>query len=448
VRIPLPKTGLSVEYDPFEFTALIQVHRKSSTLSLESRRDGSTRFIVRRVEPSNLPPELGDCFSRDLSAMEKAFGKIQVLTSRTSVDEERTVWESEGHVGARRIVRLGRGAVFVAGTGPAGDTKEIGVLLDSLSNSIREYPVTTALAGKASIQVFGSITRASDEQLAVCLDLLVGGIQSDIYLQSLVLHMRSGNRNIVKAVQGRQLSLYSRVLNEATVNWHSTAIPEGARVVVQLPVMVLPTNVSHDEIRLVANGWYEHGQSFHCETDLSQLIPGVELLRPVPTDWVMLNGPEEISNHRLAVTVKGEKLFAPQRGAIDFKAPEYPGDVIDELSELDAFPSFGQPVRAPCDGTVVYCRSDLPDLLPGLRDTENPRGNEICIARDDGLVIVLAHLRQRSVQVHEQERIKRGDLVAAIGNSGNTSEPHLHIHVADSMKRREANGALVCFVDT
>jgi hypothetical protein len=97
--------------------------------------------------------------------------------------------------------------------------------------------------------------------------------------------------------------------------------------------------------------------------------------------------------------------------------PKDPGD----------YTIFGMPVYAPCDGTVKRAVDGLPDRVPPDADREHPAGNHVVLACGDAEV-VLAHLRDGSVEVKEGAEIRRGQRIAAVGNSGNTSEPHLHIH--------------------
>jgi murein DD-endopeptidase MepM/ murein hydrolase activator NlpD len=72
---------------------------------------------------------------------------------------------------------------------------------------------------------------------------------------------------------------------------------------------------------------------------------------------------------------------------------------------------------------------DLPDLLPGDMDRKHIAGNHIVIQFDGSETYIgLAHLMQGSVKVKPGERVSTGQPIARVGNSGNTSEPHLHIH--------------------
>jgi hypothetical protein len=98
----------------------------------------------------------------------------------------------------------------------------------------------------------------------------------------------------------------------------------------------------------------------------------------------------------------------------------YPG-------RLSAYEIYGAPVYSPLTGTVIDTTSSLPDLPPGKRQPERPTGNCIWLRRDS-LHVVLAHLKEGSVQVAPGDRVQAGERLAAVGNTGNTSEPHLHIH--------------------
>ncbi len=94
---------------------------------------------------------------------------------------------------------------------------------------------------------------------------------------------------------------------------------------------------------------------------------------------------------------------------------------------LETYVIYGQPVFSPCDGKITVMVDDKPDLVPPERDTENLAGNHILIECDD-YEVLMAHLMQGSVRVQVNEQVVIGTPLGRVGNSGNTSEPHLHIH--------------------
>jgi hypothetical protein len=108
---------------------------------------------------------------------------------------------------------------------------------------------------------------------------------------------------------------------------------------------------------------------------------------------------------------------------------------------LTAYICFGMPVISPLVGTVVHVENDWPDLAVGSMDKGHPPGNCIIIqpAAQQNMRIVLAHLMHHSITVQPGSVVQAGEIIGRIGNSGNTSEPHLHIH-AQKMEHAKLKG--------
>jgi len=101
---------------------------------------------------------------------------------------------------------------------------------------------------------------------------------------------------------------------------------------------------------------------------------------------------------------------------------------------LDDFEIYGRAVHAPCDGTVLSVEDGLEDRAPGERRNDPPPGNHIWLqpsSRPDASLL-LAHLQKGSVRVRAGQTVVEGERVGAVGNSGNSTEPHLHVHVQDA----------------
>lgn len=96
-------------------------------------------------------------------------------------------------------------------------------------------------------------------------------------------------------------------------------------------------------------------------------------------------------------------------------------------SEPAAYAIFGTPVLAPCAGEVVVAEGDRPDMPVPMVDDGYPAGNHILL-RCAGIDILLGHFRQGSVRVSTGDSIAVGQQIGEVGNSGETGEPHLHIH--------------------
>jgi hypothetical protein len=121
-----------------------------------------------------------------------------------------------------------------------------------------------------------------------------------------------------------------------------------------------------------------------------------------------------------------------QNFAVDITALNAWGFRAEGLAprQLTRYAIFGASVVSPCAGTVIDVRRHLPDLSPPARDEANPRGNFVVV--DCGpFAIVLAHLQAGSVIAAIGDPLALGAPVGKVGNSGNTSEPHLHVHAVD-----------------
>lgn len=95
--------------------------------------------------------------------------------------------------------------------------------------------------------------------------------------------------------------------------------------------------------------------------------------------------------------------------------------------ELTCYYSYGEKVVAPLDAVVARTEDGQDDLPIGEMDEKNPAGNFVFLHASNK-TLVLAHLMKGSLSVREGDRVISGDAIGRIGNSGNTSEPHLHIH--------------------
>ena len=92
-----------------------------------------------------------------------------------------------------------------------------------------------------------------------------------------------------------------------------------------------------------------------------------------------------------------------------------------------AYETFGEAVFAPCAGTIIAARGDRPDNVVPQLDTEEIEGNYV-VLDCGGVAVMLAHFKQGSLAVAVGDAVGVGDRVGLAGNSGQTQEPHLHIH--------------------
>lgn len=107
--------------------------------------------------------------------------------------------------------------------------------------------------------------------------------------------------------------------------------------------------------------------------------------------------------------------------------------------ELERYAIFGETLYSPCAGTVETVRDGLPDLRPPDREPDEPAGNHV-VLRCDGARVYLAHMMRGSIRVREGETVQTSDVLGRVGNSGITTEPHLHLHAV-----RDSAGVPVTF---
>ncbi len=100
--------------------------------------------------------------------------------------------------------------------------------------------------------------------------------------------------------------------------------------------------------------------------------------------------------------------------------------------------AFGRPIVAPADAVVAAVVAEtvdgLPDNTPGETDAKHPAGNHVTLDFGNGEFGLLAHFRGGSVAVKTGDHVSRGQVLAACGNSGNTSQPHLHFHLQNTAR--------------
>jgi murein DD-endopeptidase MepM/ murein hydrolase activator NlpD len=98
--------------------------------------------------------------------------------------------------------------------------------------------------------------------------------------------------------------------------------------------------------------------------------------------------------------------------------------------ELSDYAAFGLPVLAPADGVVVHAVDGWPDGAIGFRLVErNPCGNTLVLEVAPGEFLFLCHLQEGSIAVAPGDRVEAGQPLARVGNSGRSTEPHVHVHL-------------------
>ena len=108
--------------------------------------------------------------------------------------------------------------------------------------------------------------------------------------------------------------------------------------------------------------------------------------------------------------------------------------------------AFGKELYAPCDGEVVLVVDGVKDNIPGTLNPVYVPGNTVIIKTNLGEYVFFAHFKQHSIVVKQGQKVIAGELIGLCGNSGNSSEPHLHFHLQNIEDMNLAVGAK-CFFD-
>jgi hypothetical protein len=139
---------------------------------------------------------------------------------------------------------------------------------------------------------------------------------------------------------------------------------------------------------------------------------------------VVNGGSREISNLHHGVHAQMYALDVTKINDMGFRARGLlPAD-------LNRYLIFGTEIFSPCEGEVLEAFDGLADLTPPQADPKSLAGNHVIIFCKEHSVL-LAHMQKGSVAVHTGDHVTTGQLLGRVGNTGNTSEPHLHIHAVE-----------------
>jgi hypothetical protein len=159
----------------------------------------------------------------------------------------------------------------------------------------------------------------------------------------------------------------------------------------------------------------------------------------VGANWTAADAPSISSHHRIGLFVAGGLAQISRRYAIDWKIIKQGSSFSGDARDVHSYYAYGQKVLAVAGGTVVATIDDLPDNIPRTAAGFSPAipitmktvaGNSIILALGEGQFALYAHLQRGSLRVKVGDRVRRGQLLARIGNSGDAREPHLHFQVS------------------
>jgi hypothetical protein len=182
---------------------------------------------------------------------------------------------------------------------------------------------------------------------------------------------------------------------------------------------------------------FDRAPSRTVHVPLRPFIPPQEMGWPLRLDgqlWAAINT-AGTAPHWLGGTVLSERgLFNAQRFAIDLVRIDMNGEThMPSVLGKEGYYAWNEDIVSAGSGRVVAVVSDQRDHEIGeaASPTEHPAGNLVVIQHAPRLFSVYAHMQRATATVNVGDRVERGQIIGRIGNSGDSSQPHLHIHFTD-----------------
>lgn len=211
------------------------------------------------------------------------------------------------------------------------------------------------------------------------------------------------------AVVPEQFSSSDYLMVTLTV-WSAVVLLVGMSVI-PLRFIYWPINVAFAIFAIVC-GWQIVAARYPSSEN------AVALSSPTREPWLVMHGTGAfLTNHH--------HFAGSQKFAMD-SIPEADGVKIGN-TDLEIYDAFGADLLAPCDGEVIEVEASLPDQPIGGSDLNNLAGNYLIIKKEEGVFVLLAHMKNGSAAVKPGDVVKAGQVIGQCGNSGNSSQPHLHL---------------------
>ena len=153
----------------------------------------------------------------------------------------------------------------------------------------------------------------------------------------------------------------------------------------------------------------------------------------------------DAARHTRAVLPIDGRVWLAQRYAVDYEQLDADNRLYSgKKKDLDSYTIYGQEAIAAADGTVVKVVDGLPEQEPGVFpediSLEEADGNAVILDIGGGNHVLYAHFQPGSIRVKEGDQVRQGEVLALVGNSGNSLAPHLHFHVMGNRLSLASNG--------
>jgi hypothetical protein len=355
----------------------------------------------------------------------------------------------------RTAVAVSGAATLIAGCSQSGEappetTSATTTTVSAAPAEPRQAPepsVATPLVGHALAEPIP--VPATDGKIHLAYELLLTNVLAqEVTLTSLVVLDRDVS---LLNLPGDQLAKWTRIVGTPVP---TTQIGPAQTAVVWLDVAVdkdvtMPTQLVHAVGLSVA----EPMPPLFPATMTEHVAPvAVQTRKPVVISpplsgpgWVDGDGCCDIGAHRTALNPINGQLWAAERFAIDYVQLGADGTLFrGDQAKVESYPYFGADIYAVADGPVVAVVDGLPEQVPGESPTglalDQYAGNHIVQDLGNGNYALYAHIKAGAVRVRPGDRLSAGQVIASVGNTGNSDAPHLHFHVMNTPDPLRSDG--------
>jgi Peptidase family M23/Protein of unknown function (DUF3887) len=164
-----------------------------------------------------------------------------------------------------------------------------------------------------------------------------------------------------------------------------------------------------------------------------------KLILPFKDEWFVVWGgdTEELNYH---VIVKSQK------NAFDMLIVDKADNTNKNNGEVNKdYYCFGKELIAPCNAEIILAVDGIKDNKPGELNSTFPLGNTVVLKTENNEYLYFCHFKQFSIKVKQGQKVKQGELLGLCGNSGRSSEAHLHFHIQNTENMAIATGVKCYF---
>lgn len=320
--------------------------------------------------------------------------------------------------------------------------------LATTGSAAAEAPVavTPVIAGVVSAP---APVAATDDKIHLAYELmLTNALGQEVTLTSVAVH---ANDQTLLTLAGDKLGYWTRALGTSTP---TTKLGPGQAGVVWLDVTLdksaaVPDRLTHTVGVTIG----KPSPPLMPATMDEDVAPVTVQTRKPPviapplngSNWLDGNSCCDMTAHRNALNPLSGGLWAAERFAIDYIQLRPDGTLsTGDVTKVESYPYFGADIHAVADGPVVGIVDGLPEQIPtktpaGLR-LEEYGGNHIVQDIGDGNYAFYAHLKTGSLKVKLGDQLTTGQVIASLGNTGNTDAPHLHFHLMSTPDPLRSDG--------